>query len=219
MLIYSLMLSISSSIDSLGIGITYGVKNVKISYKAKVILFTVSFFSSIISIWFGYLLKNFLSIYFAKYLGSFMLILIGIFLIFQNLKKEDKKTVKSDFINLDHSEEKIFSFFIKFLGITIQIIKNPISSDFDNSKTIDIRESLFLGIALSLDSFCIGIGGSILGVNYSIFPFLVAFFQLIFLSLGNFLGRKLYKLRKLPDNIYSSISGLLLIIIGLFRIF
>ena len=33
-----------------------------------------------------------------------------------------------------NSEEKIYSFFIKFLGITIKIIKNPISSDFDNSK-------------------------------------------------------------------------------------
>ena len=219
MLIYSLMLSISSSIDSLGIGITYGVKNIKISYKAKVILFTVSFFSSIISIWFGGLLKNFLSIYFAKYLGSFMLILMGIFLIFQNLKKEDKKTVKSDFINLDHSEEKIFSFFIKFLGITIQIIKNPISSDFDNSKTIDIRESLFLGIALSLDSFCIGISVSMLEINSFLFPIAISLFQLIFMCLGNFIGNKLHHLFKIPDNIWGISSAILLILIGTFSLY
>ena len=35
MLINSIILAISSSIDSLGIGITYGIKNTKISSKAK----------------------------------------------------------------------------------------------------------------------------------------------------------------------------------------
>ena len=45
MIINSFLLAISSSIDSLGIGITYGVKNTRISNQAKIILFLLSFYS------------------------------------------------------------------------------------------------------------------------------------------------------------------------------
>ena len=106
------------------------------------------------------------------------------------------------------------SFFIKCLGITIKIIKNPNSSDLDKSNVIDSKEALFLGLALSLDSFCIGIGFSMLNTFSIIFPLLTSCFQLFFLSLGNYFGKKLYSLNKLPDNIWSTISGILLIIIG-----
>ena len=44
MFINSLILALSSSIDSLGIGITYGIKNTRISYMAKIVLFVISFF-------------------------------------------------------------------------------------------------------------------------------------------------------------------------------
>ena len=43
MFINSLILALSSSIDSLGIGITYGIKNTRISYMAKIVLFVISF--------------------------------------------------------------------------------------------------------------------------------------------------------------------------------
>ena len=42
-------------------------------------------------------------------------------------------------------------------------------------------------------------------------------FQLFFLSLGNYCGKKLYSFSKLPDNIWSTISGILLIMIGFYK--
>lgn len=221
MLINSLFLAISSSIDSLGIGITYGIKNTKISYIGKIVLLLISFFVSILSIWFGNAIKSVFSNFFATSIGSILLIGMGVFICFQTFQKE--KSISDDCPNnnnnnLNVEEEKIYSFFINFLGITIKIIKNPISSDFDSSNSIDAKEAIFLGIALSLDSFCIGIGGSIIGVNSFLFPFFIAVFQLAFLSLGNFLGRKLNKLSHLPDNIWSIISGFLLITIGLIKL-
>ena len=224
MFINSLILAVSSSIDSLRIGITYGIKNTKISYIAKVVLFAISFIISIISIWFGTVLKNILPVYFTKYIGSFILILMGVFMCFQAIKN-DKKNLNSHFSavsnNISHqyiNEEKIYSFFIKFLGITIQIIKNPISSDFDKSNSIDAREALFLGLALSLDSFCIGISLSMLDISSIIFPFSISLFQLFFMSFGNYLGRKLNKVSHFPDNVWSISSGILLSIIGFFKL-
>lgn len=211
MLISSILLAISSSIDSLGIGITYGIKNTKISYLGKVILFAISFGITILSLWFGDIIKNLFSEWLTKLLGSFILVCMGIFICFQAVKKEKKQK------EIIPKQQKIYSFFIKFLGITIKIIKDPNSSDFDHSNMIDPKEALFLGFALSLDSFCIGIGGSIIGVSSMFFPFLIGTFQLVFLSMGNYLGRKLHKLSHLPDNIWSILSGILLIAIGFFK--
>lgn len=214
MLINSIILAISSSIDSLGIGITYGMKDTTISYLGKVTLFVISFFITIIALWFGNMIKTIFPEFFIKFLGSFLLILMGVFICFQTLKK----STKSQTDEFQSNTEKVYQFFIKFLGITVQIIKNPISSDFDHSKLIDPREALFLGLALSLDSFCIGFGGTIVGISHSLFPFLIAIFQLSFLSFGNFLGRRLYRLSHLPDNIWSIISGILLIVIGIVKL-
>lgn len=210
------ILAISSSIDSLGIGITYGIKNTKITIGAKSILFFISFVISIISIYLGNLLKYIFPDFLIHYLGSFILMLMGLFMCFQSLKTSKRESKINDNKNITITDtEKIYSFFIKCLGITIKIIKNPSSSDFDKSNIIDSKEALFLGLALSLDSFCIGIGFSMINTFSIIFPLLTSCFQLFFLSLGNYCGKKLYSFSHLPDNIWSIISGILLIIIGL----
>lgn len=211
MFINSIILAISSSIDSLGIGITYGVKDTTISYIGKVTLFMISFSITIIALWFGNVIKDIFPENFIKFIGAFILIFMGFFMCYQALTKDSKTEIKEKKMHI----QKVYKFFIKFLGITIQIIKDPISSDLDNSKLIDSREAIFLGLALSLDSFCIGIGGSIVGISHSFFPFFIAIFELIFLSFGEFLGRKLNHLNLLPRNIWSIISGILLVIIGI----
>ncbi len=213
MLINSLLLAFSSSIDSLGIGITYGIKNTKISHMGKIILFIISFSISILSILLGNLIKNIFSDFITKLIGSVILIGMGIFVCFQSIHKSNK--TKSQELSTCKRDEKIYSFFIKFLGITIKIIKNPTSSDLDDSNTIDSKEALFLGFALSLDCLCIGACGSIIGISSFIFPLFISIFQLTFLSLGNILGKKLHKFSTLPNNIWSIISGVLLILIGL----
>ena len=218
MLINSIILALSSSIDSLGIGITYGLKNTRISGFAKIVLFTISFLISIVSVWCGDVIKNIFSYFVTKLIVNSILILMGIFVCFQALRKDDlseAETAPSELIT-DY-EEKIYSFFIDFLGITIKIIKNPTSSDLDDSNSIDAKEALFLGFALSLDCFCIGACGSVLGLNSFLFPLFISIFQLAFLSLGNILGKRLHHLNNLPNNIWSVISGTLLILIGITR--
>ena len=84
MFINSFILAISSSIDAFGIGITYGIKNTKISYISKVVLFAISFVISIISIWFGDMIKNIFSDSIIRFIGSSILILLGIFICFQS---------------------------------------------------------------------------------------------------------------------------------------
>ena len=214
MLFTTILLAVSSSIDSLGIGITYGIKNTSISGKGKSVIFFVSFIVMIVSLYLGNILKFIFPNFIVNYLGSFLFMIMGVFICFQALKKEEKiKNAKTE----NNNSQKTYSFFIKFLGITIKIIKDPVSSDLDNSNKIDSKEALFLALALSMDSICVGIGGSVIGINTYIFPFLIGFFQLFFLGIGNFLGKKLYNFSKLPSNIWSIVSGILLIILGIIK--
>lgn len=224
MLLNVILLSLSSSVDSFGIGITYGLRKLKISNISKFVLCVISIIATSFAILVGSNLSYLLTPLFTKLLGSFILITIGFTIIFQILKskKPDKQTSmladKNEQIS-QNIEKKVYKFFIKFLGITIQIIKDPISSDFDSSSKIDTKEAFYLGIALSIDSFCIGIGSSILGFNLILFPILVAIFQLIFLSIGTIIGKNLNNASKIPNNIWNLISAILLIIIGFSRLF
>lgn len=212
-----IFLAISVSIDSLGIGIAYGIRNTQMFLLSKFILFTISILISSISILIGGLICSIIPSKFATYMGVFILIFLGLWIIYQSFKKDDDSVSKLPTPTV-LNKKKNYNFIIKSLGITIKIIRDPISSDLDSSKKIDWKEALYLGIALSLDSIGVGIGGSIVGVNSISFPIFVSTFQLIFLSFGNFLGKKISAIN-LPKNIWSVISGTLLIIIGICKLF
>ena len=216
MIIELLLLSLSVSIDSFGIGITYGLKNTKITTIAKFILCLISILITTLSLSLGDFLSYFLPSNIATWLGSFLLIGMGFFLLFECFSTKSSKTPITPSTNLEPS---IHEFVIHSLGMTIQIIKNPISSDMDGSKKIDAREAIYLGFALSMDSLCIGIGSSILGVSSFLFPLLVAFFQLCFLSLGGLLGKKIIRSLPVSDKLWNSISGILLVVMGRLKVF
>ena len=208
------ILAISSSIDSLGLGITYGIKNTKVTIFAKIILFFTSLLFSSISISTGNLINNFFPSIVCNILSFLILFLMGVWIIVQAFNTSSKQKD----ISRASKNKKIYKFFIKSLGITIQIIKNPVNSDLDNSKKIEAREALYLGLALSLDSLCIGIGNSVMGNTSFIFPLLVATFQFIFLSIGLLFGKKINRVTNIPDNIWSIISGFLLIFISILKL-
>lgn len=222
MLFNILILAFSSSIDSFGIGITYGLRKIKLSYLSNITLFIISIIITSLSILIGKNLNYILPEFITSLIGSLLLILMGSLIIFQVINKKEKSEISTVLTakSLSCSEsQKIYQFFIKFLGITIQIIKDPISSDLDNSKKIDIKESIYLGITLSIDSFCIGIGSSILGISSILFPILVSVFQIIFLSLGRLFAIKVGQNTKIPDNTWNLVSGILLIFIGISKLF
>ena len=172
----SLLLAFSVSIDSLGIGITYGIRNAKIKFVSRCILFFMSMFFTYCSFAIGNCINSLLSELVTKKISSGILIIIGIL-----------------------------------------IIADPIPFDLDHSKAIDIKESLLLGAALSLDSVCVGMGSSIGGYSTSYFPLLVAIFQLVFMSLGMIIGKKIIKNTSIPDKVWNFVSGGIIVLFGIIK--
>ncbi len=79
----SIILALSVSIDSLGIGITYGIKKANIQISSKCILFLVSIFFSSFSLCIGNLINSILSEFITNIISSTILVIIGI-LVFIN---------------------------------------------------------------------------------------------------------------------------------------
>lgn len=181
MLLTYVVLACSVSIDALGIGITYGFRNTKISLISRFVLFAISICITAFSVCIGNGISSILGENFTIFISCIFLVLMGFFVVFKALKN------------------------------------NEDNFDFDNSKKIDAKEAIFMGIALSIDSIGVGICSSIIGYNSYIFPVLVATFQLMFLSLGKVFGEKISSISNVPENIWNIISGILLICIGISR--
>lgn len=184
MLVNLLSLAIILSIDSLGVGMTYGVRNMKITFLPKVILFVISFLMILFSVFLGNLLLTFLPIFVTNFIGSFILVIMGLLIILQSVRSSRQAQDLPHVANTSckNSSPRTIQFFIRSLGITVQIMKDPICSDLDGSQSIDMKEAVFLGLALSSDAIGSGIGFSMLGANSLLFPFIAAGFQLGFLS-------------------------------------
>lgn len=211
MLFGVILLSISLSIDAFGIGTAYGLRTITIPPLTKVIISIQSIIITGISLLFGKWLSHILPPFLAKNIGVLILILMGAWIIWQGMREHEKNCVKED-------ESTVAKFLIKSLGITIQIIRTPQYCDLNGSKRIDPFESIYLGFALSIDSFGAGVGGGAAGLFLPILPFLTAFCQAVFLSLGCLMGKKLKVVSQIRENVWVMLSGVLLIIIGFLRL-
>ncbi len=182
MLLNCILLALSVSIDSLGIGISYGIKHTKISKTSNFILFIISFIVTSISIIIGNTISSILSEKFSVLLGSTFLMLLGFYGIYKNISNKSS------------------------------------NYDFNNSNEIDKKEAIFLGLALSVDSFYVGLGSGIIGINDILLPFFVSIFQLFFINCSENIANLLLSKLKISDNILSYLSSFALIFLGILKI-
>ena len=181
MLLNCILLALSVSIDSLGIGISYGLKNTKVNSLSNITLFAISFCITCGSIFLGHYISALFSPTFSTILGSSFLIILGIYNIYKSLNRP------------------------------------LVNYDTDNSNNIDAKEAIFLGLALSIDSACVGIGSGIIGINDIILPLLVASFQLIFINCGNWIANSIIKYVNISERTLAIFSSIILILVGIFR--
>lgn len=109
-------------------------------------------------------------------------------------------------------------FFILGIYMLISLNEPELSyGDTDRSMNIDRREAVCIGVAVSIDSFAAGLG---LGRNVSPwFPIAIFCMQYVLLSAGILIGTKVKKIPKINEKYLTAIPGIILIILGLLRLF
>ena len=96
---------------------------------------------------------------------------------------------------------------------------NSFSCDFDRSKAIETAEALYLGAALSVDSFGAGVSSAVSGMNSILVPILAGLMQMLFLWGGGFLGKRLKLIQLKNPGVFVYLSGGLLVVLAVLRWF
>lgn len=196
---------ISSRSDNFIVGLSYGTKKIKINFFNNFIIAIISGIGTLLAMLTGNLLTRYIPVRFCKIIGSLLLIILAIYFIADALKTNKRKDQKAD-------QKKV-----KHIQYYDNILEKPELADIDNSKNIELKEALVLGIALCLNNIGIGIGASIIGMNPFITSALSFLFSFIFIQIGRWLGE--FYFSKYFSETAQLISGLIILCLGIFELF
>ncbi len=188
-----ILLAISVSIDAIGIGISYGIRNSYIRIRLIFLIAFIVFSMCLIGLLLGNLLSLVLSDFLLKIIGSLILFILGVFIV---LKEIINLKPKNDFRgNKKESKE-------------VKRIEN-----------IKATEAIYLAMCISVDALTSGISASLIGIRSIFFPILVMVCHMTFLKLGMYVGKNVSIASSIPQNIWKVISGILLILISIGKLF
>lgn len=203
------LLALAVSLDSFGVGLTYGLRKMKLPFKSLLFIAGCSALSIIIAMVFGSFIQAYISSESAQSLGGIVLILIGGWVLYQVVRPMKK-------VEKENKDEVIANVEIKMLGIVIRILRKPLIADIDRSGTITGKEAILLGIALSLDAFGAGIGAALIGFSPIPMALTVATMSALFVTLGMKSGFRLSEIKWVSKLAY--LPGVLLISLGIWNL-
>lgn len=221
MLFYAglILLTIAVSIDSFGVGFTYGMQRIRVPFLALLIIVLCSGMMVLLAMTIGNVLGAFITPKFAKILGGLILIGLGSFSLFniiRSKKNGNMDSIEKKRITEIQPKEKEWKLEIKKLGIFITVLKKPQDADLDHSGIITGKEAFLLGFALALDAFGSGIAAAMIGYSPLLTAILVAIMSGLFVYLGIRSGYILSKKKWMQKLVY--LPPCLLILLGLLNI-
>jgi len=217
-----LVLAFAVSLDGFGVGLTYGMRKIRIPLWSLLIVTLCSALVILIAMQVGSLLTGLISADGARMLGAVILIAVGSFAIYNMLNQKEKDPLEENGnerapAQQQAAKQTLLQVELKKIGLVIQILRTPSSADVDRSGDISMKEALVLGCALSMDAFGAGIGASLVGFHSWLTALTIALMSLLFLYSGMRLGRRLADTKVLQKMAY--LPGLMLILIGISKFF
>jgi putative sporulation protein YtaF len=152
----------------------------------------------------GEIIGKFLSPNLSNLLGSGALLGIGIWGIWETFKAEKQEIRNQRHHNPDDLAYNTF-------------IEQPEIADVDNSKFIDVRESITLAFALTINNLAGGIGAGISGLDVPLTTFATFIFSVLSIIGGYFIGKKFTA--KMSGKYAGILSACLIICIAIYEYF
>ncbi len=215
MILTIILIAVSLSLDALGVGLVYGLRKVRIPLHSKLIICLFSMIYSGGALLLGSNLTGLFSPLAGKIVGLVILMLMGLWIILQALLKHGDSATQGD--ENSPANPTLLTIVIKSLGITIQVVRNPMEFDMDRSGTIDPVESILLGLALSVDAIGVGIGSALIGFHSWLIPLAVGITQWFLLYLGTHFGEHYAANLKVNEKWLAMLPGVLLICLAIIR--
>ncbi|MBO9598956.1 MAG: sporulation membrane protein YtaF [Cohnella sp.] len=219
-----LLLAFAVSLDGFGVGITYGIRKIKIPVLSVVIIALCSGLIILLSMMVGVAMSGWLSPHGASMIGAGILIAIGSWALYRFLtngesEKEGPAThaVVGSAAGDPPERIAVLTLELRLFGIMIQILRTPSVADVDRSGTISAGEAFLLGAALSLDAFGAGIGAALVGFQPWMTALLIAASSGLFLRMGTRVGFWASGIRWVRQ--LSMLPGIILIAMGIFKMF
>jgi len=209
-----IMLAISSNLDNLGVGISYGLRKIRLPFEANLIVAGITSSGTLLSMACGKWIALYFPVHLANLFGSLALAAAGLFIIILDQKKiADGKR----FLNNRVSTAALQKTLLFRTRTFILFLKDPHLADLDGSGHISSPEAVLVGLALTISNVSVGLGAGLSGLNPFLAAALVAVFSLLTLWSGVSFGSRYPSL--LFKNKAKFISGLLLVAIGLYEYF
>lgn len=188
-LIPLILFVLACNFDNFIIGISYGIKNIKVTAESIFIIALPTFLGTYLSLAMGNKVFELLPNNSSNIISSVLLIGIGLYSLIKNYIKKE----------------------------TINNAEVAQSYDKDKNGNIDAKEAILLGLFLALNNVCIAIGFSTNSYNKMLVSIITSILSAIGFNVGNSLGKK-FKPRSF-DYYGNTVSALLIIILGILEMF
>ena len=206
-MLQSFLLVLSLCLDSFVASIAYGTDKINIPIKSSILInFVCSLFLSI-SLLGGNIFKDFISAKLASNFSFVILFSLGFYRFFEAIFK--------NYFRKYSNKNKPIMFKLFDFRFMLNVYVDEIKADFDNSKTLTLKEAFYLSSALSLDSLAVGFGISLINDNYIQIVLLTFVMGIISISSGVYLGKKFSNFSNIN---FSYLSGMILMIIAFGKI-
>lgn len=199
-----LAFTFSSSIDNLGVGLSYGIRKINVRFDKNILISVICFLMSMGGISFGVWMSKILPGMLPVIIGALLLFIIGIRIILLAKPRKQETSIMDSNNEMQSSNVQ-------------DILRNPEEAHFKNSGEIGWGEAVLLGIALSANALTNGVGAGLLGLSPLVISILAAIGSFITVWLGVNLGNKVADVRIgtfTVGQFGTIISGVMLLIIA-----
>jgi len=190
-------------VDALVCSFSYGVSKIRIPFKSLLVINLITLLLLAFGVMIARFLGEFLPPTFVYVLSFLILFTLGLSKIFEGAIKGMIKR---------HEGRRNFNFSIFNLGFVLQVYAQYELADSDDSKVLSVKEAIPLAFAVGFDGLSVGLSIGLIQMNIPLLLGMSFVVGVVYVALGEYLGRKLARKTGVD---FSIVSGLILILIAI----